>query len=149
MQSFITNGYVKQILFICCCTYKNQNKAYKHYSRNGIYTSIFLVYGALLWIFFFMAFLLRDQPRADDSSLKSKQRKTFLGMVMKDTTSFPLEDNAYLHSSRVSPLECLEEPHGGCISVFLTCVLDNKSRTNIMLPFFILWPIISRLFMFL
>jgi hypothetical protein len=32
MQSFITNGCVKQILFICC-TYKEQNKAYKNYSR--------------------------------------------------------------------------------------------------------------------
>jgi hypothetical protein len=47
------------------------------------------------------------------------------------------------------PLECLQEPCGGCISVFLTCVLDNKSRTNIMLPFFILRPILSRLFTFL
>jgi hypothetical protein len=34
MQTFITNGCVKQILFICCCTYKEQNKTYKHYSRN-------------------------------------------------------------------------------------------------------------------
>jgi hypothetical protein len=37
MQSFITNGCVQQILFVCC-TYKEQNNAYKHYSTNEIYT---------------------------------------------------------------------------------------------------------------
>jgi hypothetical protein len=33
--SFISNGCVKQILFICC-TYKSQYKVYKQYPRNGI-----------------------------------------------------------------------------------------------------------------
>jgi hypothetical protein len=28
---------VKQILFVCC-TYREQNKAYKHHSANGMYT---------------------------------------------------------------------------------------------------------------
>jgi hypothetical protein len=37
MWSFITNGCLKQILFVCC-TYKEQSKAYKHYSTNGMYT---------------------------------------------------------------------------------------------------------------
>ena len=37
MQSFITNGCGKQILFLCC-TYKEQDKPYKHNSGNGIYT---------------------------------------------------------------------------------------------------------------
>jgi hypothetical protein len=33
MQSFISNGCVKQILFICC-TYKEQYKVYKQHPRN-------------------------------------------------------------------------------------------------------------------
>jgi hypothetical protein len=35
MQGFISNGCVKQILFICC-TYKEQYKEYKQQPRNGI-----------------------------------------------------------------------------------------------------------------
>jgi hypothetical protein len=35
MQSFISNGCVKQILFICC-TYKEQYKVYKQHLGNGI-----------------------------------------------------------------------------------------------------------------
>jgi hypothetical protein len=35
MQSFISNGCVKQIIFIGC-TYKEQYKVYKQHLRNGI-----------------------------------------------------------------------------------------------------------------
>jgi hypothetical protein len=35
MQNFISNGCVKQILFLCC-TYKEQYKVYKQHSGNGI-----------------------------------------------------------------------------------------------------------------
>jgi hypothetical protein len=35
MQSFISNGCVKQLLFICC-TYKEQYKVYKQHPKNGI-----------------------------------------------------------------------------------------------------------------
>jgi hypothetical protein len=34
MQSWISNGSVKKILFICC-TYKEQYKVYKQHPRNG------------------------------------------------------------------------------------------------------------------
>jgi hypothetical protein len=35
MQSFISNGCVKQILFLCC-TYNEQYKVYEQPPRNGI-----------------------------------------------------------------------------------------------------------------